>query len=200
MNKIPLETIEEFLKVKILPDLEKSRGGFDKIHTLEVVDWLKKIIDHNPDLKLDRVVLVIAAYSHDWGYAGLFKENEVIPFESIENAKKLHMELGAKKIKRLLNDQIFSGLSSKQKERCIHLVAVHDKKFEISETDELVLMEADMLNGMDIDTEKPKRDAEFNKKYMHSLMTTRMPKFITDYGKAEAKKLIARRIEYFENK
>ena len=34
-------TLEKYLKEKILPDLEKSRGGFDGIHTLEVVSWLK---------------------------------------------------------------------------------------------------------------------------------------------------------------
>jgi len=60
-----MKKIEEYLKEKILPDLEKSRGGFDAIHTLEIVEWIKKIIDHNPELKLDREVLIIAAYAHD---------------------------------------------------------------------------------------------------------------------------------------
>ncbi|MFA5986035.1 MAG: HD domain-containing protein [Parcubacteria group bacterium] len=91
-----LNNLEEYLKEKILPDLENSRGGFDKIHTLEVVDWLKQIIRHNPELELDETVLLIAAYAHDWGYAGLFRDGQVMNSEIIENAKKLHMELGAK--------------------------------------------------------------------------------------------------------
>lgn len=200
MNQKELDKIEEFLKLKILPDLENSRGGFDKIHTLEVVDWLKKIIDHNPELNLDKTVLIIAAYAHDWGYSDIFKDGEAITFETIESAKKLHMEIGAKKIGELLKDKIFFTLTDEQKARCVHLVAVHDKKFEIEDTDELILMEADMLSGIDIDTEKPKRDAEFNKKFMESLFVTRLPKFITDFSKKEAKKLILRRKEYFRNK
>jgi hypothetical protein len=143
-----VEKLEEYLKEKILPDLEGSRGGFDKIHTLEVVDWLKQIINHNPKLKL-------------------------------------------------LNDDFFSFLSNKQKIRCVHLVAVHDKKFEIKDTDELILMEADMLSSLDI-TDKPTYDAESNKKLMKSMLTTRIPKFITKFSKNEAKKLIRKRVDYYK--
>lgn len=114
-----LNKLEKYLKERILPDLEKSRGGFDKIHTLEVVDWLKQIIAHNPNLKLDKDVLLIAAYAHDWGYSDLFKEGEAMQFEKVENAKELHMELGAKKLKKLLEDSFFSFLTAKQKERSI---------------------------------------------------------------------------------
>jgi len=152
--------LEKYLREKILPDLEKSRNGFDKIHTIEVVDWLKKIIKHNPDLKLDKDVLLITAYAHDWGYSDIFKEGEIMQFEKVEDAKKLHMELGAKKLEKLLKDSFFSFLTDKQKERAIHLVAVHDKKFELKDTDELVLMEADMLSSLDIDTKKPVFDTE----------------------------------------
>jgi len=189
--------LEAYLEEKILPDLEKSRGGFDKIHTLEVVDWLKQIIEHNPDLKLDKDILLIAAYAHDWGYSDLFREGEVMQFEKVENAKKLHMELGAKKLEKLLNDNFFSFLTDKQKKRAIHLVAIHDKKFELKDVDELVLMEADMLSGLDVNTKKPVFDAESNKKFMEAMLATRIPKFITKFGKNEAKKLIEARVDYY---
>ena len=192
-----LNNIENYLKEKILPDLEGSRGGFDKIHTLEVIDWLKKIIDHNPNLQLDQMVLLIAAYAHDWGYSNIYKEGQKMTFDLIEEAKKLHMELGAKKIKKLLKDDVFSGLTGSQKERCVHLVAVHDKKFEIKDADELVLMEADMLSSIDISGNKPILDAESNKKFMESVLTTRIPKFITKFGRQQANKLIQKRIAYF---
>ncbi len=195
-----LDEVEEYLKEKILPDLEKSRGGFDKIHTLEVVAWLKQIIKHNPELKLDETVLLIAAYAHDWGYSDIFKDGQVMNFELVENAKPLHMELGAKKIGKLLNDDFFSFLSDKQKIRCIHLVAVHDKKFEIKDIDELVLMEADMLSSLDINTNKPIYDAESNKKFMKAMLTTRIPKFITKFSKNEAKKLIQKRVDYYKKR
>jgi HD superfamily phosphodiesterase len=192
--------LEEFLREKILPDLEKSRGGFDKIHTLEVVDWLKKIIDHNLSLKLDKDVLLIAAYTHDWGYADIFKEKETMSFDKVENAKELHMELGAKKLEKLLEDSFFSSFTVKQKEHAVHLVAVHDKKFELKDVDELVLMEADMLSSLDITAGKPVYDTESNKKFMEAMLTTRIPKFITEFSKTEAKKLIEARKDYYNQK
>lgn len=191
--------IEEYLKKQILPDLEKSRGGFDAIHTLEIVNWIKKIIDNNLELKLDREVLIIAAYAHDWGYAGLFEDDEVMDADKIENAKMLHMELGAKKIAELLKKDIFSFLTDSRKERIVHLVAVHDKKHEIKDTDELILAEADMLSGIDINTAKPHLDAESNKKFMNSLLNTRLPKFITDFSKNEAKRLIQERELFYKS-
>lgn len=197
LNNIELE---RYLQEKILPDLENSRGGFDKIHTLEVVAWLKQIIDHNPKLKLDKTVLLIAAYAHDWGYAGLFKDGQVMNIELIISAKKLHMELGAKKITTLLADDFFSFLTDVQKSRCIHLVAVHDKKFEIKDTDELILMEADMLSGLDVNTKKPTLDAESNKKFMEEMLNTRIPKFITTFSKNEAKRLIRVREDYYKQR
>jgi hypothetical protein len=193
-----IDKIEEKLKEKILPDLEKSRGGFDKIHTLEVVEWIKKILKNNPDLKLDRIVLIIAAYAHDWGYSGLFKDDEVMSIDKIKKVKRLHEKLGAEKIKNLLKEEIFSSLTDEQKQRCVHLVAVHDKILEIQDTDELVLAEADMLSGIDIDT-KTKLDFESNKSYMASALNIRLPKFITEFSKNEAKKLIKKRVDYYKN-
>ncbi len=194
---LDLSNLETYLEEKILPDLEKSRGGFDKIHTQEVVAWLKQIMGHNPELKLDEEVLIIAAYAHDWGYSAIFKEGQVMNFEIIEKAKKLHMELGAKKIKELLCDDFFSFLTDVQKSRCIHLVAVHDKKFEIKDIDELVLMEADMLSALDVNSSKPVLDAESNERFMEAIFTTRIPKFITSFSKNKAKKLIQKRENYF---
>lgn len=185
------------MREKILPDLEKSRNGFDKIHTLEVIDWLKKIIEHNPNLKLDEDVLLIAAYAHDWGYSDLFREGEEMQFVKVEGAKKLHMELGAKKMEKLLKENFFSFLTDIQKERAIHLVAVHDKKFELKDVDELVLMEADMLSGLDINTNKPIFDAESNKKFMEAMLATRIPLFITEFSKTEMKRLVKAREDYY---
>ena len=183
-----------------MPDLENGRGGYDKVHTLEVVAWLKKIIEHNPELKLDETVLLIAAYAHDWGYSDIFKEGETMNFDTVENSKNLHMELGAKKIETLLNDDFFSFLTEAQKSRCVHLVAVHDKKFEIKDVDELILMEADMLSALEINTGKPLYDPESNRKFMETLLATRIPKFITEFSKNEADRLIKIREDYYNQK
>jgi len=199
MNSQP-NNLEEYLKEKIFPDLKQSRGGFDKIHTQEVVDWLKQIIDHNKDLKLDKTVMLIAAYAHDWGYSGLFRVGEMMDLEKIKSAKKMHMIIGAKKITKLLEDNFFSFLTDKQKYRIIHLVFVHDKKFEIKNIDELVLMEADMLSFLQVNSKKPVLDAKSNKKAMEDFFATRLPKFITKFGKNEAKRLIQAREDYFKQK
>jgi len=193
-----INKLEKYLKEKILPDLKKSRGGFDKIHTLETAYWLKQIIKHNPKLKLDQTVLLIAAYAHDWGYSNIFKDGQVMNFKLVADAKKLHMELGEKKIKALLKDNFFSFLTATQKSRCIHLVAIHDKKFELKDIDELILMEADMLSGLEVNTGKPVFDAKSNKKFMKVMLTARIPKFITSFSKIKAKKLIKARENYYK--
>ncbi len=199
MNLQP-NNLEEYLKEKIFPDLKQSRGGFDKIHTQEVVDWLKQIIDHNKNLKLDKTVMLIAAYAHDWGYSELFQVGEIMDLEKIKRAKKMHMVIGANKITKLLEDSFFSFLTDKQKDRIIHLVSVHDKKFEIKDIDELVLMEADMLSFLQVKSKKPVLDFESNKKAMENFFATRLPKFITKFGKNEAKRLIQTREDYFKQK
>lgn len=193
-----MDKIEKYLKEIIFPDLEKSRGGYDAIHTAEVVSWIKQIIDHDPELHLDRDVLIIAAYAHDWGYSGLFKDGEVMDHEKVESAKRLHEKLGAEKLERLLNDDVFSALTDEQKKRCVHLVAVHDKRFEIKDTDELILAEADMLSAIDVST-KRQFDPESNKHFMDSLLNVRLPKFITEFSKKEAQKLIQKRVDYYKN-
>lgn len=159
---------------------------------------MKKIIKHNPDLKLDKTVLLIASYAHDWGYSKIFTEGQIMNAKIIEKAKPLHMKLGAEKTKKLLQDEFFSFLTPEQKTRCIHLVAVHDKKFEIKDTDEIILMEADVLSGLDVNTKKPILDAKSNKEFMASMLNIRIPKFITEFSKKEATRLIQARKKYYQ--
>jgi len=101
-------------------------------------------------------------------------------------------------MEKLLEDGVFSFLTDQRKKRCVHLVSVHDKKHEIKEVDELILAEADILSGIDI-SNKPKLDAESNKKFMDSVIKTRLPKFITKFSREGAEKLIQKRINYYEN-
>jgi hypothetical protein len=99
-----------------------------------------------------------------------------------------------------LNDKIFSFLTDKQKKRCIHLVAVHDSLADLKDNDELVLMEADTLGGLDTSFVKPTFDFESNDKYMRGVKEKRVPKFITKFGKKAVKTLIQRRTDYYLNK
>ena len=168
--------LEDYLKKKILSDLEKGRPNFDKPHTLEVVAYVKRILKYAPSIKVDKDVLIIAAYAHDWGYSGLFKNNKPLDFKDVSNAKKQHMILGAEKLSRLLKDDFFSFLTKEQKQRCVDLVAIHDKINKLKDIDELILMEADMLSGLDVKSVKPTFDFDSNKKYLHLVETKRIPK------------------------
>lgn len=192
--------IEAHLKEKILSDLERGRHDFDKLHTIAVVHWLKQIIEHCPDLNLDKDILLISAYAHDWGYADMFSQGQKLQYGDVKNAKAEHMRLGAKKLSELLNDKIFSFLTNEQKKRCIHLVTVHDSLAKLKDSDELVLMEADTLGGLDTNFVKPTFDFESNEKYMRGVKERRAPKFITEFGKKAVKTLIKRRTDYYLNK
>ena len=161
-------TLEAFLQDKILPDLERGRPEQDRPHTLAVVQKLKDILAHEPGLRLDRHVLVIAAYAHDWGYADLFSGGTPVQLDAMQQAKKLHMQLGAERLKALLDDSFFDFLSSAQKTRAVYLVSVHDNPDMWVETDVQVLMEADTLASLDVTLVKPTFDYVSNKKWMEN--------------------------------
>ncbi|MFH0805001.1 MAG: HD domain-containing protein [Patescibacteria group bacterium] len=195
-----LPTLEAYLVEKIIPDLEKGRPGFDAPHTLEVVSWVKKILEHEPRIVADRQVMLIAAYAHDWGYAGMFAHGRTLQIDEVIDAKKRHMERGAQKLRKLLGDPFFSFLSDTQKQRSIHLVAVHDKLGALEDSDEIVLMEADTLSGLDVETKKSQFDAASNKKFITAVAATRIPRFITKFGRREVKRLLRVRARYYTSR
>lgn len=189
--------LEEYLKEKILSDLDKGRPDFDKPHTQAVVYWLKQILSHSPELNLDETVLLIAAYAHDWGYVGMFSQDQQLQHDDVKDAKTDHMKLGASRLRKLLDDKIFSFLSGAQRERCVHLVSVHDSLDELKDDDELVLMEADTLGGLDVNFVKPTFDFESNEKYMRGVIEKRVPKFIAGFSKKMVNTLIQGRTNYY---
>ena len=69
---------DDILKSTILSELEAGRPNWDKPHTEAVVEHIKAIINSEPSLNLDTEVIVIAAYAHDWGYAGLFEDGKLV--------------------------------------------------------------------------------------------------------------------------
>ncbi len=198
MHHYSTPEIEKHLQDTIFPELEEGRPGWDKPHTEAVVYYLKKIIHHAPHLKPDFVVLLIAAYAHDWGYARLFHKGKEIKLHDIIAMKQLHMEIGAEKITALLENPFFSFLTPEQKLRTIHLVAVHDKLKQLTETDELILMEADTLGGLDTDFIKPFADKESSDKYIRGVEVKRQPLFITSWGKEKLVELMEKRKKYYE--
>lgn len=193
-------TYEELLKRTILPELEVGRPNFDRPHTEAVVYYIKEIIMNNPGLDLDRDVLIIAAYAHDWGYSGLFKKGKPIEIDDVAKAKKNHMTISVSKLKELLKSHEFGFLSDERKERAIHLVEIHDELDVLKDNDEFVLMEADTLGGLDVSMLKPTFNKISNTKYMKNVKTKRYPLFFTEYGKEKFKKLYKSRKAYYKER
>lgn len=188
---------EAKLQEVIFPELEKGRPDFDKPHTQAVVIKIKTIIEQNPQLNLDRNVLVIAAYAHDWGYSGLFEAGKPAQMTEVMEAKKAHMIIGAQKIAELLRQPEFDFLSKDQKARVVHLVSVHDKLNELKDIDELILMEADTLGAADISMVGTTFDYASNLRWTLGVLRKRAPQFITDYAKSEIGRLLAEREKYY---
>ncbi len=195
---IPAE-IEKFTKDTIFSDLSKGNPTWDVPHTTAVVHYVKEIIKANPNLNLDPVVLVLAAYAHDWGYSQYYRPGEALPFDEYMEAKKTHAAISAQRMAELLKNQVYDTVTVAQKARILHLVTVHDKKSDLKDADELVLMEADTLGGLDVDFAIPSFDEVGNSKYMKGTRETRLPLFITDYSKKRFEVLFKKREEYYIN-
>jgi hypothetical protein len=120
------------------------------------------------------------------------------PKPDVADAKEKHMTAGAKKLKDLLKDPFFNPLLQKQKNRAIHLVKMHDKLDQLKDIDELILMEADSLGGLDVEHVTFSFDKESKAKFLKNSREKRLPKFITDWGKEEFERLFLLRQKYDE--
>ena len=109
------------------------------------------------------------------------------------------MALGAEKLAGLLKDYFFDYLTQEQKDRAIHLVLVHDKLASLIDPDEIVLMEADSLAGMESDVMGVFGDTESEDRYMRKSRDLRLSRFITDYSKKRFEVLFEKRKKLFED-
>lgn len=175
--KFQNKSLEKYLQNSIFPELEKGRKGWDLEHTKAVVYYAKKLLEHHPEI--DPTVLITAAYAHDIGYTGLFKKDQSL--QKILNKKDMHMQKGAEMIEILLKER--SDLTKTQKERIKHLVYVHDRLDSLSDTDELVLMEADTLGALDTDFVSVTFSKAENDRYLKRTAEARLPLFITKEAK-----------------
>ncbi|MEK7096975.1 MAG: hypothetical protein AAB859_01525 [Patescibacteria group bacterium] len=76
-------------------------------------------------------------------------------------------------------------------------MGIHDQLDKLSCIDELILMEADTLGGLDTDFVKPSFTKEENQRYMKSVEKNRRPLFITDYAKNKYVELFEKRSLYY---
>ncbi len=177
--------IEEFA----LGFLRQGRKEWDEPHTRAVAFYVEEIAKSEG---LDTLVLKTAAWLHDTGYIGLFDGNESKNLGQVMDRKTMHMINGAKYAKEFLDKPEISGYYTEdQKERIVHLISIHDKIEELTELDEIVLMEADTLGAIDISRVSTTFNKEDVMKYIEKeLMSRRYPKFKTEMGRSLFQKLL----------
>lgn len=196
-----LGVCEGRLREAILSDLEKSRKNFDRPHTEGVVNYVKKILDNSPDLdeKLDRTVIVIAAYAHDWGYIeGGSDFSAMYKAGKQAQIKEQHAIFSRDKLKNLLDESEFDFLTDERKERALLLTLTHDNVEDLTDEDQKVLMEADTLGAIDVDVVAPTFDPEANAKYLRTSLIKRTSRFISSYSKQVLSETLKKRQEYYD--
>jgi hypothetical protein len=196
-----LRTLEDYLQVRIYADLGRGRPDFDKPHTASVVQKVKDIVENTPDVHVDVQMLLVAAYTHDWGYSGLFDHGKPLELEDIGQQKEKHMQLGAEKLKELLKDKFFDEYSGNRKDKAVFWVLNHDNLEMIRMTDDLelvVLMEADTLGGLDTSFINPSFSRESNERFLKNTREKRWPLFRTEHSKKVFEKYFKMRQDYYK--
>ncbi|MEA2056135.1 MAG: hypothetical protein U9O78_00240 [Patescibacteria group bacterium] len=198
--KTSLSRVEKILRQIILKDLaNKGRRGWDKPHTEAVVYWIKYLLEEI-DQEFDHLVMVTAAYAHDWGYMGLFEGIDSSDYREIIKRKKMHMKLGADKIEQLIYRRLSRFFTEKQTLRTVYLVEWHDAFDKIKDEDQVLLLEADTLGAMDMSRLPGGMSYESNQKYVRDVREKRFPLFRHKVAKEMGEKLLQERIDFYENK
>ena len=193
---IEKEKIHAEVERHVLGFLEKGREGWDIPHTRAVVYYAEELAKA---AGLDVLVFVTAALFHDVGYYGLFKDTDLSQYVNVRDKKALHMLVGARMAREFLErPEIIEYYSPEQIEQIVHLVGVHDDLGALSTVEELVFMEADTLGAIDLSRVIPTFDKDNGLKYIESLKTRRLSRFISDLGKQYATALLPAFEEYFE--
>lgn len=191
--------IERILRQIILKDLaNKGRPHWDKPHTEAVVYWVKHLLKLLDNPKLNTKVMIAAAYAHDWGYTGLFKQNKPITLDQARSQKQIHMHRGALQIERLIYQRLSAYFTQTEIIHIIDLVAVHDNLKKLKTTAEILLMECDTLGMLDVNLVKPTLSTSANQHFINtSIYKKRLPLFKHELAKKIAAKLILARENYY---
>ncbi|MBW2966212.1 HD domain-containing protein [Candidatus Woesearchaeota archaeon] len=181
--------LEERLKAKAFKFLEKGTPGWDVLHTIASVYWMRRLIEKEGG---NEKVLVTVMYLHDIGYYNLIREE--YGFDEVWAVKKDHMIKGAKESEKILREL---GYSEDEIKEIVHLVFIHDKLDQLSTYNEILVMEADSLAQIDVEKVKPTFDKENYLKFLEHFEKERVPRFKTKTGKEFLPKLLDKAKHYF---
>ncbi len=189
----------------IMPKVEESALEFlregrewDEPHTRAVVYYAGVLAKAGDQ---DGLVITTAAWFHDVGYSGLFEGDDSKDLDTVWSKKERHMIVGAKRAEKFLQKpEIKPFYRSEQAKRIVHLVSVHDKVGQLTDDDEIILMEADTLAAIDVARVTPTFDYNAGMRYIEkSLKEKRIPRFRENgLGKELLDQLLPQLIAYFE--
>jgi putative nucleotidyltransferase with HDIG domain len=166
--------------------IKKLNGFFQKddwnyLHTIKTAKFMKKICD---ETGTNEKILMTTAYLHDIGYSKLIKKNYSLK-ERI-NAKKEHMEIGAKLAEPILRKLNYSKEEIKE---VLRLIKVHDKLNNLKEENDFLIFEADSLGGLATRENSAFTQTELNQ-YIKIFKRKRLPLIKSNFGKKEVVKLL----------
>jgi hypothetical protein len=145
--------LEEKIRKEVLNILEKGgRPDWDIPHTLDSVNWMKKLVKKEGG---NEKVLVTAMYFHDSGYPQLRKNYN---YEEVIAAKKNHAAEGAKLAKETLKK--IGSFDSQEIKQIVYLVKMHDKHRNLRSKDRKMVMDSDGLAQINWDAIPPNLDRE----------------------------------------
>lgn len=138
---------EKYKKIwqECIPLFKEGRPG-DDLHAIETVEF---ILNYKGDKRLDLDILIPVAMMHDIGHSAILSEHfkYITGTEKLINSKLVHMLIGAKIAKTILNSVSYD---KKKIAEIVNIISVHDW---------------DQLNKVDV---KKVYDTE-NKKIFHDI-------------------------------
>jgi hypothetical protein len=145
----------------------------------------------------DEKILMTAIYLHDIGYPGLLRENYTFEEVSDKTTKEIHMKKGAETAEKILKE--LGEYTPDEIREIVHLVYVHDKIWQLSTHNEILVMEADSLSSLDRNRTKITLDKENMLKFLEHFERKRTPRFKTKTGKKILSRLLKQTKEYVMN-
>nr|MBD3312151.1 HD domain-containing protein [archaeon] len=182
--------LEERLKKEALKHLSKGRKDWDVPHTLNAVNWMRKLIEKEGG---DEKVLVTAMYLHDIGYPVVEDLNKD-RLKRIKELKRFHAVEGARKAEVILKK--LGDYSKPEIKEIIYLVKHHDD-LEIKSRNHQLVFEADNLSKIDVEAVTPTLSEEVYPLFLNHYKEFRAPLFKTETGKRFLNELLPKAEKYF---
>lgn len=186
--KLNAET-ENRIKAEAIKHLKKGKPDWDIPHTLDSVNWMRKLIEKEGG---NERILVTAMYLHDIGYPKMKKGYN---FNDLIRSKKLHAETGAEKAEKIVRKL---GYSEPEIKEIVVLVRSHYNKENIDTPNKQLVIEADGLAKIDWGNVKPNFDKKNCLMYLEYFRCRTVPKFKTKTGKKFLKQLLQKAEQYLK--